>query len=159
MTHHLLQEMDWDWLGQVTNCFLIRDPREVIAPYVRTRPNPTLADIGIPQQAKIFDRVVRLTGNTPVVIDAKDVLRGPRRMLGVLCSALGITFSESMLRWPAGARESDGVWADHWYTTVQQSTGFVPHVSKVDLLPARLRSLAEACEPHYARLHSCRLQA
>jgi hypothetical protein len=43
MAHHLLQEMDWDWLGQVTNCFLIQDPREVIACYVRTRPLQMLA--------------------------------------------------------------------------------------------------------------------
>ena len=30
MTHHLLPEIDREWLGAVTNCFLIRDPREVI---------------------------------------------------------------------------------------------------------------------------------
>src|SRR5688572_19882986 len=26
MTHHLLPEIDREWLGQVVNCFLIRDP-------------------------------------------------------------------------------------------------------------------------------------
>ena len=31
MTHHMLDEIDRDWLAQMHNCFLIRDPREVIA--------------------------------------------------------------------------------------------------------------------------------
>ncbi len=30
MTHHLLPGMDRGWLMQVTNCFLIRDPRDVL---------------------------------------------------------------------------------------------------------------------------------
>jgi hypothetical protein len=34
MTHHLLPEVDREWLAGVTNCFLIRDPREVIASYI-----------------------------------------------------------------------------------------------------------------------------
>ena len=29
MTHHLLPEMERDWLGSLTNCFLIREPSEV----------------------------------------------------------------------------------------------------------------------------------
>src|SRR3979409_279618 len=28
MTHHLLPEIDRQWLGELTNCFLIRDPAE-----------------------------------------------------------------------------------------------------------------------------------
>ena len=30
MTHHLLPEIDRGWIVDLTNCFLIRDPREVI---------------------------------------------------------------------------------------------------------------------------------
>ena len=157
MTHHLLDEMDWCWLGALTNCFLIRDPREVIASYSKTRPNPTIADVGIPQQAKIFDYVTQLTGRTPLVLDAKDVLTNPRGMLSALCDALEVPFSEAMLCWPAGGRPSDGVWASHWYETVRQSTGFVPYRSKAHLLPAALNGLAQACEPYYERLQVHRL--
>src|SRR5438477_8349097 len=35
MTHHLLPEVSRDWLREVTNCFLIRDPAEVIASYIK----------------------------------------------------------------------------------------------------------------------------
>ena len=30
MTHHLLPEIDREWIVNLTNCFLIRDPRDVI---------------------------------------------------------------------------------------------------------------------------------
>src|SRR3712207_3924084 len=35
MTHHLLPEVRRDWLRDVKNCFLIRDPAEVIASYTK----------------------------------------------------------------------------------------------------------------------------
>ena len=55
MTHHLLSQVDREWLGAVTNCFLIRDPREVIASYLKKREDPAVEDLGFVQQAKIFD--------------------------------------------------------------------------------------------------------
>src|SRR5437899_1305383 len=46
MTHHLLTEIDRDWLGAVTNCFLIREPGEVINSYIKKREDPALEDLG-----------------------------------------------------------------------------------------------------------------
>ena len=57
MTHHLLPEIDREWLEAVTNCFLIRDPREVINSYLKKREDPALEDFGFVQQAEIFDFV------------------------------------------------------------------------------------------------------
>ncbi len=78
MTHHLLPEIDREWLGAVTNCFLIRDPREVISSYVKKREDPALEDLGFVQQAEIFDFVrTRNRMRVPPVVDAKDVLQNP----------------------------------------------------------------------------------
>src|SRR5262245_55959604 len=82
MTHHLLPEMDRVWLGKLTNCFLIRNPKEVLASYVKVIDAPTLADTGFSQQAEIFDWVRDHTGRIPLVVDSADVLRNPRRTLG-----------------------------------------------------------------------------
>ncbi len=62
MTHHLLPEMGRDWLAGLTNCFLIRDPAEVIASYIRKNDEPTLDDIGFVQQSGIFDWVRERAG-------------------------------------------------------------------------------------------------
>ena len=55
MTHHLLPEVDRDWLGKVTNCFLIRDPAEVICSYIKKNEDPTVEDLGFVQQLEIFE--------------------------------------------------------------------------------------------------------
>ena len=52
MTHHFLPEVSRDWLRQVTNCFLIRDPGEVIASYIKKNREPTVEDVGFVQQAR-----------------------------------------------------------------------------------------------------------
>lgn len=158
MTHHLLDEIDRGWLAQVRNCFLIRNPREVIASYARTRPAVTVSDVGVLQQVDIFEHARLATGETPLVLDSRDVLEDPRGMLTALCAALDVPFGEGMLSWPAGARSSDGVWARYWYDAVNASTGFSPYVSKAHTLPARLEPLAEECEPHYRNLYEQRLR-
>ena len=85
MTHHLLPGMDRTWLAEVTNCFLIRDPAEVIVSYIKKNNDPTLEDIGFAQQAEIFDWVCAATGSVPPVIDARDVLENPDAILRLLC--------------------------------------------------------------------------
>ena len=62
MTHHLLPEIDRDVAGSVTNCFLIRDPAEVIASYTKKNHDPSLEGSGFVQQAEIFDFVRAETG-------------------------------------------------------------------------------------------------
>lgn len=157
MTHHLLPQIGREWLAEVSNCFLIRDPRLVLASYVKTRAAPTLEDLGLPQQVEIFERVRAQDGRVPPVLDAGDVLADPRRMLGLLCEAVGIPFSERMLAWPAGRRASDGVWAPYWYASVWRSTGFRPARPPAKPLADELRSIADGAAPFYRLLHAHRL--
>ena len=159
MTHHLLPEVDRGWMDEVENCFLIRDPREVLASYDRIRDEATAEDVGIEQQAEIFDFVTAGSERPPLVLDARDLLDNPRRTLGALCAGLGIEFSERMLAWPPGPRPSDGVWGRHWYRSVYESTGFERRAPGTRPLPAHLEPLARDSEPHYRRLWHRRLGA
>lgn len=157
MTHHLLPEAPRAWIDRLTNCFLIRDPRLMLASYVRKRARVTLADLGVEQQTELFDRERRRTGRVPPVVDAEDVLREPERTLRALCGAVGIPFTERMLAWPAGPRPTDGVWGEHWYDSVRASTGFGPWRPREAALRSELEELAAACLPHYERLRAHRL--
>jgi len=159
MAHHLLPGMDRAWVRRLTNCFLIREPREVITSYVKRLPNPTLADTGYPQQAELFRLVRDWTSATPPVIDARDVLNDPRGTLARLCEAIGVPFSERMLSWPPGPRDTDGVWAKHWYAEVEATTGFGPYRPKPDRVPAHLSTLVLECEGYYQQLYEHRLAA
>jgi hypothetical protein len=157
MTHHLLPEIDREWLVGMANCFLIRDPREVILSYIKKQGDPTLQDLGFVQQAEIFDWVRARTGSIPPVIDASDVLQNPEQILRLLCTAVAIEFDESMLSWPPGLRETDGVWARYWYGEVAKSTSFRPHQPKAEPVPERLRQIYERCRECYERLYAHRL--
>ena len=157
MSHHLLPEIGREWLDEVDNGFLIRDPREVLASYIQRRETVTLQDLGLREQVEIFELVRDRIGKPPPVVDARDVLSDPARLVPLFCEALGIEFLDDMLHWEAGPRATDGVWAKHWYDTVERSTGFTPYRSKENDLPAELEALAEECRPYYRQLHEQRL--
>jgi len=159
MTQHVLVGMGLDWLDGLTNCFLIRRPELVVASFTKVRPDAALWELGFEQQTRIFEHVSQKLGAAPMVLDAEDVLRDPRAMLGAFCAKLGIPFSERMLHWPAGPRASDGVWAPHWYAAVERSTGFEPYESRSPQLTDFQQGLAERCRPHYEALARHRLQA
>jgi hypothetical protein len=159
MTHHMLDAFGRDWIGQMRNAFLIRDPRAVLASYVRKRDDVTLADIGVVQQRELFEREADRLGKAPPVIEGSDVLADPARSLSLLCNALGIPFTERMLSWAPGRRATDGVWAPAWYNAVEASTGFGPATSNSLVnLPDGLRQIADAAVPHYQLLASHRLR-
>lgn len=157
MTHHLLPEVDREWLGRVTNCFLIRDPAEVINSYLKKNEDPGLEDVGFVQQAEIFDFVRQQTGSVPAVIDAKDALQNPERILRLLCETVGVGFDQAMLSWSPGLRETDGIWAKHWYDAVAKSTGFEAYTPRHDPVPEHLRDIHERCRECYDRLYEYRL--
>ncbi len=158
MTHHMLDEIDLAWLLDLTNCFLIRDPAEVIVSLAKVLPDPEIDQTGFPKQVEIFDYIRQHTGITPPVIDARDVLIDPRATLSALCQRIGVPFSESMLRWSAGKRASDGIWAQYWYASVEASTGFMPYESREAAVPDHLRGIWEECQALYEQMAAYRLQ-
>lgn len=159
MTHHMLPEIALDFVRGFDNVFLIRDPVDVVESYLRTRPVVTEQDIGVPQQAVLFERIGEITGREPPVLDAAEVLRAPEAQLRALCARLGVDFDARMLSWPAGPRASDGIWARHWYAQVWQSTGFEPPHPRRGSLSGEAARVAAACRPHYERLFERRLRA
>ncbi|MFC7529702.1 HAD family hydrolase [Actinoplanes sp. GCM10030250] len=151
MAHHLLPEIGRDWLGALTHAFLIRDPAHVVASYARVRGEPTLEDLGYPQQLEIF----RTFGGP--VVDSADVLQDPEDTLRRLCTALGLAFEPAMLSWAPGPRRTDGVWAPFWYAEVHSSVGFAPYDPSPAEVPDHLQSLVDAAQPYYEELAAHRL--
>ena len=156
MTHHLAG-LDYDFLLDMQNVILIRDPRRIIASFAKVIPNPGMDDVGVARQVDLL-RFLQKKQPDVQVVDAKDLLMDPPRILGLLCARLGIPFYSEMLNWDSGARPEDGVWAPHWYANVHRSTGFIPYVEKaVDLSPD-LEQLAQQCQPYYEELRSFAIQ-
>jgi hypothetical protein len=157
MAHHLLPHISRHWLVKLENCFLIRDPRAMLASLSAKMGMPELRDTGLQQQVEIFRMIKGQNGKVPPVIDSADVLRDPKRVLSRLCDAVGVPFLEAMLSWPPGRRETDGIWAKYWYDAVERSTGFESPREKPTELAPELAALAEECRPYYDELASHRL--
>jgi len=62
-----------------------------------------------------------------------------------------------MLHWPKGPRDSDGIWAPHWYAHVWESTGFELPVAHDVALSGEAAAVAEARWPHYEQLRALRV--
>lgn len=152
MSHHLLDEIELGWLDKLTNCFLIRDPRYVVASYSKAREEVVADDLGFRQQVKLFNYLKNQNGETPLVIDSHRFLKNPKAHQEKICHRLSIPFFDEMLSWPAGKRDSDGVWAPYWYATVEQSTGFQPFKEKTINLNKHLAAVAEECDHYYQQL-------
>lgn len=157
MTHHLIN-LEEDFLEKMKNVLLIRDPRRIIASYSKVIPNPTIQDIGVQMQAELFDKLQQKNALNAIV-DTKQVLLNPEKVLRSLCDKLEIPFSKKMLKWKAGARKEDGVWAPYWYSNVHSSTGFQPYVEKEVQLSEELEILAKECMPYYELLRQYAIEA
>ncbi|HET7431096.1 MAG TPA: HAD family hydrolase [Nocardioides sp.] len=153
MAQHLVPDLPREWIGSLRNVLFLRDPAEVVSSYLRSRASVTPDDIGVLQQLELL---VQLGPDVPV-IDSADFLRDPETHLRWLCAYAGVDFLPSMLAWPAGPRDSDGVWAPYWYDAVLRSTGFEPYRRRrLDLTPEGEEVVA-ATRPAYERLHDARL--
>ncbi|MEM1298544.1 MAG: HAD family hydrolase [Pseudomonadota bacterium] len=158
MTQHMVPEAPLDWMAHVRHAFLIRPPEEVAASFSAKMDHVTAEDLGFRRQAELFDLAFERMGVRPPVVEARDVLENPEGMLRALCAALEVPFAAAMLSWAPGRRESDGIWAAHWYGAVEQSTGFAAPRSPAKA-PAHLSDMIAECEPFYQQLASHRLTA
>ena len=159
MWHHMAGSIGYADFDGFTHAFLIREPERMIASYLRKRERAAFESFGLDRQAEFFEREIDRLGHAPPVIDAHDVLMNPPGMLSKLCDRLGIGWDEVMLSWLPGRRETDGVWAKHWYGAVEASTGFGPPETDNVILPDDARRLADRCRPHYERLAAHRIRS
>lgn len=156
MAHHLV-DLDRRFLSRVRNVFLIRDPEQMLPSLTIQLPDAGLADTGLEMQWQLFEALVA-AGQSPAIVDSRELLLDPEGVLRELCDHLGIPFYDAMLHWEAGPRAEDGVWAPHWYHAVHRSTGFSAYRHK-DKFPEALRPLLEECRPWYEKLFTHAIRA
>ena len=163
MAIHMLPEVSLDFMAhpEVINCFLIRDPREVIVSMSEFRDLAKVCDaegveaaarlVGIPQLQRIYARA-RASSSEPVpVIDANDVLRNPEKTLGAFCAEIGLPFdAQAPLTWAKGAHAADGAWGPMWYAKVYATSRLGSYTPKTLAVPRALQPIVDACMPTYA---------
>ena len=152
MTHHMIPSVGREWMKDVVNCFLIRDPKDMILSYTKVNSNLSMHLLGLEEQYELFEYVTKINGRAPTVVDSKDILLDPRETLRLLCEKIGVVFSEEMLSWSKGVRDTDGIWAKYWYDNVINSTGFNIYRQKDDDVPSKYLGLYDECIKIYDEL-------
>lgn len=158
MPHHMVTDVSIDDFPNHRHAFLIRDPERVVASYAAKRVEVTADDLGYARQLEYVDRAVQITGKAPIVLDSADILGDPEAHLRALCAALEIPWDAGMLSWQAGDRETDGIWAAHWYGRVVETTGFGQADSAAPTLGDREQAIADQCRDAYTKLSALRIR-
>ena len=157
MAHHLIA-LDRSFLNDLDNIILIRDPKEMLPSLAKKIANPSLIDTAMLEQNQILDYILA-SGQSPIVLDAKETLLNPEKVLRIVCQKLAIPFYKEMLDWPAGPKPEDGIWAKHWYHNVHKSTGFSKYKKKAANFPEQLEEIYQEIKAIYERLYSYAIKA
>ena len=148
MAHHH-QQMDLSFLDKMTNLFLVRNPKQLIASFAQVINSPNMQDIGLKKSWELFNKTEH---QNPVVLDSAEILKDPEVLLSKLCENLEISFCEEMLSWPSGGIQEDGPWAKYWYKNVHSSTGFAKQKTSSRELPKNCESLYIEALKYYNKL-------
>jgi hypothetical protein len=152
MVQHILPNFEKKWILKCINCFLIREPKEVISSFLKKWPEADFEDFGFLDQINLFHYIKNESGMPPVVIDAANLRDSPETYLPRLCSKLNISWDPKMLQWDAGLKPYDGIWASHWYPSVNSSTGFKKNIQQKEFSDAVLNFAAMAKDSYHELL-------
>ena len=129
MAHHLIDLTKIDWIKKCENCILLRHPKEVISSYTAKNKLNSITELGYPQQFEIA-KFLKESNQRFKIIDSEDLLKNPKEVLYDWCESINIKFDESMLQWKKGSHPNDGIWWQHWYNNVIETTGFQKYQKK-----------------------------
>ena len=156
MSHHIIKKIPINWITKGINCFLIRHPKEVLLSYIQKNDLIDSNDLGYPAQLRLFN-YIKTSNKKILVIDAKDLSEKPEIILKKICKKINIPFTEKMLNWPKGRRDSDGIWEKIWYKNVKSSTSFNKILNKEYEIPKKYNHIYNECIRIYDQLKICNI--
>ncbi|WP_412972046.1 hypothetical protein [Glaciecola sp. MF2-115] len=158
MTQHMLPNCDLTWAKDLRHCMLIRAPACVVLSYTNSRGKCSAEDTGIKRQFELYEAFSKLTGQDIPIIDSVSVLADPKSAIPAMCEALHVKCDEeitnAMLNWPQGRRDSDGIWAEHWYHSVEKSTGFAGSKPEGSELSPEQKAVVDEVMPFYEQMRA-----
>lgn len=161
MCYHVISRVDREFLSHFVNTFIIRDPTWTLPSHYKLNPGFSMEEAGYEAQHEVFEMVADMTGKTPVVVDAEDVVDDPHGVIKAYCEAINIPFISQSLTWKAEFKPEWKTW-EKWHLDAAKSTGFIKDMEQFDVTVhdvPRLREAYESCRPFYERLFKHRVRA
>lgn len=158
MAHHILEEKDFSWIQSFNNCFLIRNPGDVINSYIKKNALKNVEELGYLKQLQLIN-YLKKNNLDFYVIDSDDLLNNPSEILKKWCNRLNIMFDEKMLSWQKGPHKEDGIWGIHWYDNIYNSTCFMKKKSTIKVEPLEnYKEIYEEALLYYQELYDMRIK-
>jgi hypothetical protein len=153
MAYHAEPFISDEFIQRVKHTFLIRDPSLSIPSLYRMRAYYAEAQTGFEGQLALFQRIKRLTSDTPFVMDAELLVESPTTIVRDFFTYIEHPMPEGILSWQAGSRQA---WAERetWHLDAINSTGFVrsQKIAESTQLPRKVIRSIELNVPHYTAL-------
>ncbi len=175
MAYHVLEHFSdgvLEGFRGFKHSFLIRDPRKSIRSLfknsVKNYPEGMnhfdATECGFQEMLVLYDFLVKELGESPVVVDAGELLENPEGIMRAYCEATGIPFSKDMLEWEPGPVADWGIWPG-WHDNIIQSSGFKRRgeerkekdAKEEEQLPDIVMQAIEKCMPIYQQFYEKRI--
>lgn len=155
-TKHIANQiigLQWDFLTEFSNVILIQEPSQMIRAYRKHIPGIDLLDLSYEVQYHILLYLIE-QGIEPIVVESSQLVERPMEIMNQLCRKLNIEYRPEMLQWESGAKQVDGIWAEHWYREVWTTERFqdMNDEPEPDAIPKELGGLYEEALKHYLKL-------
>ena len=141
---------------------MIRDPeRAIYSNYkaiLKDQVGETTLDpseVGFIELHKLYNFIQEKKSARPIVVDAIDLQTHPDETMKSYCEAVGIQFDPNMTTWEKGSTENRyKLWSPVWYSTVDQSTGFIK-IKPEEQKPVPLHELPQEVIKYIDESHFC----
>ncbi|MGI9334752.1 MAG: hypothetical protein ACR2RL_16540 [Gammaproteobacteria bacterium] len=104
------------------NLFLIRDPRRSIVSYYKLDSDLRLDEIGLEAQWRHANWVQENTGETPLVVEAEDIQRDPRKTVRAVWRAAGLSDAPHAFEWRSAEVPADWQQVAGWHRSATDSS-------------------------------------
>lgn len=149
--YQALPYIDRQFLTEITNTFMIRDPQETMASWYRAKEYPPEEEFGFTALEQIWQILVDELGQKPIVIEANRFRSQPQKILELYCQSIGIGYDPKMLTWEKGQlqkwNEREAQFHAKWHSILDKSKGIIPPIQdKVEIRPQEREMVARATD-------------
>ncbi len=149
--YQALPYIDRQFLTEITNTFIIRDPQEAMASWYRANEYPPEEEFGFTALERIWQILVEDLGQQPIVVEANRFRSQPEKILQLYCQSIGVEYDSMMLTWKEGTlqkwNEREAQFHAKWHSTLDKSQGIMPPIQeKITIRPEDLAMVERAAE-------------
>ncbi|MEL7634746.1 hypothetical protein [Sporomusa sphaeroides] len=157
MAYHALPYIEDKVLNQFENTFIIRNPKHAIPSLYRRLPDFDFDETGYKQQFELYNRIVNLGREKPIIIHSDDLCNNPEKTYAVYCERIGINYDKKHLSWEIKDIPQWELWKE-WHVDALNSTNIHNNISNNSEQGSdKERITAKLCDPYYQYLYERKL--